>query len=474
MNLSLSAVVVLLAYLAAISFFGVYLGRKRKSVDDYFLASRSVPWWAIAACIVATETSTLTFTRVPGFSYDGNWVFLQLGLGYILGRFIIAAVLIPAYFRGEVFTSYQFLLRRFGPSVRNVAAAVFLVYRTLADGIRLHAAALVVAVAVGAPEPYFVLLLAAAMMFYTEEGGVKATIWTDVVQLFVYLAGALAVLVAVAHALPGGITETLASAAAAGKTQVLDLSLDAGRTYTLWSGVIGGMFLTLATHGTDQYLVQRLLDARSARDAARGLVLSGFVVFGQFALFLLIGTLLGSFYGGKSFARGDEVLPTFIANELPGARTGFILAAVVAAALSPSLNSLASTTLKDFYIPYVNPRAGEAQQIRLGRIFTVFWGVAQAIVALLAQRVSSALEAGLAALSYASGPTVGAFLLGVSSRRATAAGTLVGMLAGLVTPTLVGLLTPLAWTWNVAVGAMTTYLAGHLCSRILTKRSLWR
>ncbi|MEE9179406.1 MAG: sodium/solute symporter, partial [Vicinamibacteria bacterium] len=446
MNLSLSTVVVLLAYLAAISFFGFYLGRKRKSVDDYFLASRSVPWWAIAACVVATETSTLTFTSVPGFSYNGNWAFLQLALGYILGRFIIAALLIPAYFRGEVFTSYELLLRRFGPSVRNVAAAVFLVYRTLADGIRLHAAALVVAVVVGAPEPYFILVLAAAMMFYTEEGGVKATIWTDVVQMFVYLAGALAVLVAVTSALPGGISEAVASAAAEGKMQVLDLSFDLGNTYTFWSGVIGGMFLTLATHGTDQYLVQRLLAARSARDAGRGLVLSGFVVFGQFALFLLIGTLLWSFYGGQSFARGDEVLPTFIANELPGAWTGFILAAVVAAALSPSLNSLASTTLKDFYIPYLNPGAGEAQQIRLGRIFTVFWGVAQAIVALLAQRASSALEAGLAALSYASGPTVGAFLLGVSSRRATSAGTLIGMLAGLTAPTLVGLLTPLAWT----------------------------
>jgi SSS family transporter len=466
LNLSLSAVLVLLLYLAAITAFGSYLGRKRKSVDDYFLASRSVPWWAVTAAVVATETSTLTFTSVPGFSYAGNWAFLQLALGYILGRFIVAALLIPAYFRGEVFTSYEFLLRRFGPSVRSVAAAVFLVYRTLADGVRLHAAALVVAIAAGVPEAIVILVLAAAMMFYTEEGGVKATIWTDVVQMFVYLAGAVAVLVAVAYALPGGISQAVTSAAAAGKMQVLDLSFDFGDTYTLWAGVIGGMFLTLATHGTDQYLVQRLLVARSAREAGRGLVLSGFVVLGQFALFLLIGTLLWSFYGGRPFERGDEVLPTFIAHELPGAWTGFILAAVVAAALSPSLNSLASTTLKDFYVPYLNPGAGEAQQIRLGRIFTVFWGVAQAIVALLAQRASSALEAGLAALSYASGPTVGAFLLGLLSRRATTGGTLVGMLGGLVAPSLVGFLTPLAWTWNVAVGAVTTVLLGQLCYRI--------
>ena len=333
-----------------------------------------------------------------------------------------------------------------------MAATVFLVYRTLADGIRLHTAALVVAVVVGAPEPYFILVLAAAMVFYTEEGGVKATIWTDVVQMFVYLAGALAVLVAVAHALPGGISESVASAAQAGKTQFLDLSLDSGKTYTLWSGVIGGMFLTLATHGTDQYLVQRLLAARSAREAGRGLVLSGFVVFGQFALFLLIGALLWSFYGGKSFVRGDEVLPTFIANELPGAWTGFILAAVVAAALSPSLNSLASTTLKDFYIPYLNPGAGEAQQIRLGRMFTVFWG--------WRKRLSPCWRNGLRLHSRPDSrlcPTrrVPRWVLSCSASRAVGLprqGPLVGMLAGFIAPTLIGLLTPLAWTWNVAVG----------------------
>ncbi len=460
MNLSLSTVAVVLSYLAAITSFGAFLGRRRKSVADYFLAERSVRWWAIAACVVATETSVLTFTSVPGFAYGSDWSFLQLALGYLLGRILISILLVPAYFQGKVFTAYELLSQRFGRSVASVAAAVFLFYRTLADGIRLHAAALVVAIAAGVPEIYCILVLAAAMILYTEEGGAKATIWTDVVQMFVYVAGALVVLGALVRLLPaGGAVEAFAAASAEGKLRVLVPSLDPSITYTVASGVIGGIFLTLATHGTDHYLVQRLLVARSARHAQLGLVLSGLLVFLQFVLFLSIGTLLWRFYQVRSFARGDEVLPTFIAESLSGPWLGFILAAVVAAALSPSLNSVASTTLKDFYVPFVDPNVSEGRQIQLGRIFTVFWGVAQTAVAIFAQRASSALEAGLAALSYASGPTVGAFLLAVLRPRLTPTPVLAGMAAGFVAPFLVNQISPVAWTWNVAIGSAVTFLS---------------
>jgi SSS family transporter len=470
MNLSVATVVVLVGYLAGIAAFGSYLGRKRSSVDDYFLAGRSVPWWAIAACVVATETSTLTFTSIPGFSYAGDWSFLQLAFGYVLGRILVSAVLVPAYFKGEVFTSYELLQHRFGPSVRSVAAAVFLVYRTIADGIRLHAAALVIAIVAGIPEYVCILALAAAMIFYTEEGGVKATIWTDVIQMFVYLMGAGLILVTVGSVLPGGLESGIAAAARAGKLNIFDFTFDMTSTYTFWAGLVGGVFLTLATHGTDHYLVQRLLVARSAKDARTGLVVSGFVIVGQFTFFLFIGSLLWTFYEGREFARVDEVLPTFVAQQLPPAWMGFILAAVAAAALSPSLNSLASTTLKDFYLPYVDPRASEAKQIRLGRSFTVFWGLAQVAVAMVAQRASSALEAGLAVLSYASGPTVGAFLLGVLTKNANTPGTLVGMLSGLLAPSFVKFMLPIAWTWDVAVGASTTFAVGWVVSTIISRK----
>ncbi len=475
MKLAPQAALVLVAYVAGITAFGTWLGRKRRSVQDYFLAGRTVPWWAIAACVVATETSTLTFIGAPGAAYGGNWTFLQLVFGYVLGRLLIAAVFLPAYFRGEIFTSYELLQRRFGTPVRCTSAGIFLLYRTLGDGIRLHAAALVLAVAAGVPEWWCIAALGLAMILYTEEGGVTATIWTDTVQMVVYLVGALVCLLAVIGRLPGGMSAALASAAAQGKLRVLDLSLDPTVPFTLLAGLVGGIFLTLATHGTDHYLVQRLLVARSQKDASRGLVLSGFLVFGQFVLFLLLGTLLWAHYGGRSFARTDEVLPTFAATELPAAGTGFILAAIVAAALSPSLNSMASTTLRDFYVPYFRPGAGEAEQMRAARIFTVVWGVLQMGVAVLAQNIDSALQAGLAALGYASGPTVGAFLLGILTRTATTRGTLVGMLSGLALSLTVGALAPtllgrpgVAWTWNVATGAITTFAIGLAASRLST------
>jgi SSS family transporter len=345
-------------------------------------------------------------------------------------------------------------------------------YRTVGDGIRLHAAALVLAVAAAVPEWWCIALLGLAMILYTEEGGVTATIWTDTIQMFVYLLGAFVCLFAVVQRLPNGVSGALHAASQVGKLNVLNFSTDPSIAYTFWAGVIGGTFLTLGTHGTDHYLVQRLLVARSQRDASIGLVLSGFLVFAQFVLFLFLGTLFWAFYQGKPFARGDEVLPTFVSTELPGPLTGFILAAIVAAALSPSLNSMASTTVRDFYLPFFKKGASEADQMRIGRLFTVIWGLLQMGVAVAAQNISSALDRGLAALGYASGPTVGAFLLGVLAPSANSFGTMTGMVSGLAVTMALGrpiasLQWPgLAWTWNVAVGATVTVAVALLVSRL--------
>jgi SSS family solute:Na+ symporter len=474
LKLPLSAVLVLLAYIVAITAFGTWLGRRHSGgVRGYFLGGKSVPWWAIASCIVATETSTLTFIGAPGTSYNGNFTFLQLVLGYVIGRLFVSFFFLPAYFRGEIFTSYEILQKRFGGAVRATSSGIFLLSRTLGDGIRLHAAALVLSVAAGINEWWCILALGAAMIWYTEEGGVVATIWTDAIQMFVYLFGAIVCFVAVANALPGGVMGAFEKAAAAGKLTFINGAFDIHEPFTIWAGVIGGMFLTIATHGTDHYLVQRFLVAKSQKDAQTGLVLSGFLVFAQFVLFLSLGILLWAFYDGRKFARADEILPTFVATELPGVFTGLILAAIVAAALSPSLNSMASASLRDFYVPYVDPNASEEKQLRLAKGFTVFWGVLQMGVAGLARDVESALSAGLAALGYASGPTVGAFALGLFTTRANTTGTMIGMLTGLVGSLSVGLLSPrifgtpgVAWTWNVFVGASITFTVGLIVSSL--------
>ncbi len=466
---------VIVGYLVAITLFGSYFARFQKTTRDYFLTGRSVPWWAICCAIVATETSTLTFISVPATAYAGDMTFLQLVFGYVIGRVIISAIFIPTYFRGDLFTSYELLQRRFGGRVKTVAAVIFLITRSLADGIRLFATALVVSVVTQVPVTVAVILIGAAMIVYTVRGGAAAVIWTDVVQLFVYVAGAAVVFVSLLALIPGGWSEVVRIGSAAGKFRVLDLSWTFARPYTLWAGIIGGIALTLSTHGTDQFLVQRLLSARTARDAARGLVLSGFLVFAQFLLFLLIGVMLFTYYEHvplpRALARGDEILPTFIVTALSHGAAGFIVAAIVAAALSPSINSMAATTVNDFYAKYIRPDADDATLMRVSRRWTIVWGVVQIGVAIAAQWMQrSVLDAGLAVLSWASGPVLGAFLLGTLAPRITELEALSGMIAGLAAMTIVWAWPlPIAFTWYVFVGAATTVIVAqslHFCANI--------
>jgi solute:Na+ symporter, SSS family len=453
---------VIAGYLIAITLFGSYFARFQKTTRDYFLTSRSVPWWAICFTVVATETSTLTFISVPATAYAGDMTFLQLVFGYVIGRVIVSVIFIPAYFRGDLFTSYELLQRRFGDRVKNVAAVIFLITRSLADGVRLFATALVISVVTQVPVPVAILLIGTAMIVYTVRGGSAAVIWTDVVQLFVYVAGAVVVVVSLLSLIPGGWAEVVRIGSAAGKFRVFDLSWTLARPYTLWAGIIGGVALTLSTHGTDQFLVQRLLSARSEREAAGGLVLSGFLVLAQFVLFLVIGVMLFTYYQHvpmqRALTRSDELLPGFIVTALSHGAAGFIVAAIVAAALSPSINAMAATTVNDFYAKYVRPDADEMTLMRVARLWTVIWGVVQIGVAIGAQRMQrTVLDAGLAVLSWASGPVLGAFLLGALAPRMTEAQAFTGMIAGLIAMTVVwGWSLPIAFTWYVFIGAATT------------------
>jgi len=464
MSLTAADYLVIAGYLVAITLFGSWFAKFQKTTRDYFLADRSSPWWAICFTIVATETSTLSFIGVPAQAYGGSMVFLQLALGYIIGRVIVSAIFIPAYFRGELVTSYELLHRRFGPSVKTAASAMFLITRSLADGIRLFATALVIAVVTGVPVTWTVIVLGAAMIIYTVRGGASAVIWTDVVQMFVYVAGASLVFYALLERIPGGWSEVVATGSAAGKFTVLNVSTDPKAVYTMWAGLVGGVALTLATHGTDQFLVQRLLSARSAREARAGLVLSGVIVFAQFTLFLIIGVMLFTYYQhvpAPTLGRADEILPRFVVETLTGGAAGFIVAAIVAAALSPSLNAMAAVTVKDFYVPFVRPDATESQMMRLARQSTVAWGAVQIGVALGAQWMDrSVLDAGLAVLSLAAGPVLGAFLVGVFTTRATvnARSMLIGMIAGAAVLVALWWTGAVAWTWYAFIGATVTAL----------------
>jgi SSS family transporter len=373
---------------------------------------------------------------------------------------IVSVIFIPAYFRGELVTSYELLQQRFGSAVKATASGIFLLTRSLADGIRLFATALVISVVTGVPVTWTILILGAAMIVYTVRGGASAVIWTDVVQMFVYIAGALVVFVALLQRIPGGWSEAVAVGQAAGKFTVWNLSTDLTVVHTVWAGVIGGIALTLATHGTDQFLVQRLLSARSARQAGAGLMLSGVIVFAQFALFLTIGVLLYAYYQhapAPTLGRPDEILPAFVVRELSGGAAGFIVAAIVAAALSPSLNAMAAVTVRDFYVPFIRPDATDAHMLRLARRSTIVFGVIQIGVAIAAQWMQrSVLDAGLAVLSLAAGPVLGAFLIGVLTRRVRGTAMLAGMMAGIVTLAVVWATDAVAWTWYAFIGAAVT------------------
>jgi solute:Na+ symporter, SSS family len=410
-----------------------------------------VPWWAICFTIVATETSTLTFIGIPAQAYTGNMTFLQLAVGYIIGRVLVSVLFIPAYFRGDLFTSYELLQRRFGTRVKTLSAVIFLITRSLADGIRLFTTALVISIVTQVPVTWVVIVLGAAMIVYTMRGGVSAVIWTDVVQMFVYIAGAAAVAIALLGRIDGGWNEVVRVGAETARFVVIDTSFDVTRAYTIWAGLLGGVALTLSTHGTDQYLVQRLLSAKTQHAASTGLVLSGFIVFAQFILFLLIGVMLYTYYQQvplpQALTRPDQILPIFVVSELKNGLAGFIVAAIVAAALSPSLNAMAATTVSDFYLPYVNPSADQATQMRVSKQATVAWGVVQLAVAIGAQFMNrSVLDAGLAVLSFASGSVLGAFLLGTLAPSVRERDTFAGMIAGLIVMTGVWWATPIAFT----------------------------
>jgi solute:Na+ symporter, SSS family len=464
-------------YLAGITLFGLRFRKKQRTLRDYFLADRNIPWWAIALSIVAAETSTLTIIGIPGLAYDTDLTFLQVVMGYIVGRVIISFVLLPHYFRGDLYTAYQLIERRFGKKLRALTAGLFLVTRAAAEGVRVYAVSIVVAIALGTGEIASIAIITTLTLIYTFEGGLAAVIWTDVVQSVIYVGGTLVGLVTILHLVPGGWPTIHHLAENAGKLRVIDFTPDFWRPYTFWAGLIGGTFFTLASHGTDQLIVQRLLAARSQRQSAAALISSGIAVLFQFALFLLIGVMLFEFYHVPSanFGKADRIYPTFIVSQMPHGISGLLIAAILAAAmsnLSAALNSLSSTSIIDFYLQR-HPQTDERQKIRLSRIATVLWALLLFALAVLSlHKVGRVIEVGLQIASVAYGALLGVFLLGVLTRRANQAGAMVGMLFGFVTELYLWLFTKVPWTWYVAIGTVVTFGVGYGVSLMTREKAL--
>ena len=456
---------ILVAYLVGTVLFGAWFSRSQKNVKDYFVSGQQVPWWAVMGSIVATETSTVTFISVPGYAYLRDFTFMQLVIGYMIGRIVVTVLFVPSLFKGELLTVYQLLGQRFGTGVRRLASVLFLVTRSLADGFRLFATGLVLAALllarpgldelarswVPSLNPTYtiliisVLVMGIATIIYTYLGGMTAVIWTDVIQLVIYLVGAVVAAGVLIDRTPGGWNEIVATGTAAGKFAWFDFTFDVTRSYTFWSGVIGGAFLTTATHGTDQLMVQRYLCSSSTRQARVALLSSGAVIFVQFLLFLLIGVMLYVFYTGQaaneiaSFTlngklQTDRIFPHFIVTHLPVGVVGLVMAAIFAAAMSTlasSLNSSAATAVGDFYIPMTGGERGDAHYLTVSKVLTAVWGVVQITVAIAAIRLSSrVVDEVLGIASFTNGVILGLFFLGTFTKRVGQTAAFVGIIAG--------------------------------------------
>ncbi|HXZ27801.1 MAG TPA: sodium:solute symporter [Terriglobales bacterium] len=474
----------MVAYLAGITAFGVRFRKQQRSLRDYFLADRNIPWWAIALSIVAAETSVLTIISIPGLAYDTDFGFLQLVLGYLVARVLICLLFIPQYFRGELFTAYQLIERRFGTRLRTLTAGIFLLTRAAAEGVRVYAVSIVVRFALGRGEggPAWVDVAAIAAvllltLIYAFEGGMAAVIWTDVVQIVIYITGTVVAVFTLLHLVPGGWPAVHTLAGSAGKFRVFHFSRDLFQTYTFWAGLVGGTFLTMASHGTDQLIVQRLLAARSKRASKSALLASGLFILAQFALFLLVGALLFAFYRvfapAAPFRRSDDIFPTFIVSEMPRGMAGLLVAAILAAAmsnLSAALNSLASSSVVDFYLR-LRPGTGEGERLRLSRRATLLWGAALFVLALVFLfHGGRVVEVGLAIASIAYGALLGIFLLGVLTRRASQTGGAIGMACGLAIELYVARWTHVPWTWYVFLGTLTTFVIGYIASFVFPRQ----
>jgi len=480
MNFGLIDWLIVVLYLLGVLIFGIISGGKQRNTLDYFLGARQVPWLAVCFAVVATETSALTFLSIPGVAYATNLNFLQLTFGYILGRIAVSFLLLPAYYRGELATAYQFLGIRFGRKVRNFASIVFMLTRLAADGVRLFTTAIPLAVILKNSAQFAgwsdtqiyitsITVISVITFLYTFIGGVRAVIWMDVVQMFIYIGGAIAAIIVLGSKIDGGISQVISFSAE--KFKIINWGFDKplkeffNQPYTLFASLIGGAFLSMASHGTDQLIVQRLLTTDSVKNSQKALITTGFIVAVQFFIFLFIGLMLYTFYNGTKM-NPNEVFADFIVKYIPSGISGLIIAGLFAAAMSTlagSMSSLASSAMIDIYKPYFGKNQDERNELIISRIITAVWAVLLVGSAIFFMRTEkTVVELALSIASFTYGGLLGTFLLGVLFKKVDETSALVGFIAGILAMVYVILNTKIAWTWHTFIGAGTTIIFGNL------------
>ncbi len=487
---------IIVVYLAAMPLIGVLVGRKQRSAADYFVGERSLPWGAVMLSVVATETSTLTVISTPGLVFGNAFLFLQLAFGYIIGRTIAAFVLLPRYFKGNLVSAYAFLGKRFGSGLQGTASVTFVITRLLAEGVRLFAGAIPIKVILGHYNIHLaywviVVILTALTLIYAYIGGIKAVVWVDVIQLTLYLGGAAVAAIVLLNKLPG---DWMSQASDDGKFMLVDFTKNLLTSpYAFVTAVLGGAALSMASHGADQLIAQRLMATRSLRDGQKALIGSGIIVTIQFALFLLVGAMLWVFNGRKSVAQlglqsPDDVFSRFIIDDLPVGVSGLLIAGVLAStmgALASALNALSTSTVADLYQRFTKRSPEDSKLLQHGRMWTLIWAVVFALFAsLFSTTKNSVIELGLAITGYTYGALLGSFLLGLLIKKARQLDAIIAFVATVVVMAFVilgvkfsaktgGLIgidfskaagdrVALAYPWYTLLGVVITLVVGGL------------
>lgn len=472
--------VIIAVYLLGVAIFGAVSGGRQKNAKDYFLGGKKMTWWSVGFSIVASETSTLTFISIPGLAYKGNMHFLQLVFGYFIGRLFVSLVFIPAYYKGNLETAYDFLGKRFGSGLRKFTSSVFITTRVLASGVRLFATAIPVHIITGFDYATSIMLIGVFTLIYTYVGGLKAVVTMDVVQLFIYLIGAGISMYLILDHLPAGFADVLRVASESGmnKFEVINTSWGASfyefltAPYTLIGGLLGGTFLTMASHGTDQLLVQRLLGCKSKSDSQKALLLDASFIVLQFVFFLILGLCLYAYYQGASLGQlglksSDEIFPKFIIEKLPSGISGLVIAGVLASAmgtLSSSISSLASSTYLDLFKLSAKGRGiSEKQEMFYSRVFTLIWGIVLIGGAMLFTDTKNAVvELGLKIASVTYGGLLGTFFLGLLFKKISQTDAYIGFVSGLLAMVIIINYTTIDYTWHTFIGCAVTILAGNI------------
>lgn len=460
-------------YLLAMIGFGVWLGRGQRNTRDYFLGSRNVPWWGVGMSILATETSALTFIGVPAMAYgDEHLTFIQIVIGYVMARVILAIVLVPHYFKGEIYSPYQLFAQAFGPPARRLAAGFFLIAGTLAAGVRVYVTCIPLELMLGVGILPAIMLFVGLSLIYTYIGGIKAVIWTEAVQFLLFLAGGLYVLLLIPGRLEGGLTEVWTSASAAGKLAWLNTDFSLAKPFNLWMGLFGATFLAMSTHGADQLIVQRVLTCKSVREGRKSLVFSAVIIGPLFLMFLLVGVFLWVYYQHVALAiplpenpsglpQQDYIFPIFILTEVPAVFKGFLIVAILAAAMSSvsaAMAALASVSTMDLYRDLARGQRSEAFYLRLSKVSTVFWGLVLALVAYLSREVQSVFNLAFTLVGLTNGAMLGGLALAVFWRRGDALSVGTGMVTSFAVMAFVNAQwkAQLAWPWYTVLGTGIT------------------